>query len=317
MKFLNVIFILLIYACSTRSQIKNPFYYEARKGDRIVHILGTMHVGFELSDLHPVIKKHMEEAELVALEFDAELLKYVRTETTKRFAKYAAEHELKPYPELQEKLSSDAWKELLFTLRMDAVRNTLAKTGINLPVTQLHPILVRALVVDLMHRQQWYAFSDVVKERSTQQGFLWVAHDLRSKLDLEILQFAEKKEIPVMALDSASDTYLESMINFERNAIQYLEMIFGDNSSRLKEYYLLRDHYQSGNELKLVELLSKAPEVKELRLLERNEEWVPKIKWRVERNIFLAVGAGHLVGNKSFLELLEKEGFEIRKISLK
>jgi uncharacterized protein YbaP (TraB family) len=48
----------------------------------------------------------------------------------------------------------------------------------------------------------------------------------------------------------------------------------------------------------------------------RNINWVEQLKTILpNNNIFMAVGAGHLVGKKGLIELLRKEGYELRPIS--
>jgi uncharacterized protein YbaP (TraB family) len=47
----------------------------------------------------------------------------------------------------------------------------------------------------------------------------------------------------------------------------------------------------------------------------RNVNWVSQLKGILpEKNIFIAVGAGHLVGKKGLIELLRKEGYSLRPI---
>jgi uncharacterized protein YbaP (TraB family) len=53
----------------------------------------------------------------------------------------------------------------------------------------------------------------------------------------------------------------------------------------------------------------------ELLLDKRNLDWVNQLKGILpKQNIFMAVGAGHLIGNKGLIELLRKEGFTLRAI---
>jgi uncharacterized protein YbaP (TraB family) len=48
----------------------------------------------------------------------------------------------------------------------------------------------------------------------------------------------------------------------------------------------------------------------------RNINWVEQLKTILPgNNIFMAVGAGHLVGKKGLIELLRKEGYQLRPIS--
>ncbi|MCP9751350.1 TraB/GumN family protein [Ferruginibacter sp. HRS2-29] len=50
-------------------------------------------------------------------------------------------------------------------------------------------------------------------------------------------------------------------------------------------------------------------------LYNRNKNWVSQLKTILKKeNIFMAVGAGHLVGSQGLIELLRKEGYTVRPI---
>ena len=48
---------------------------------------------------------------------------------------------------------------------------------------------------------------------------------------------------------------------------------------------------------------------------DRNKNWVGQLKNILkEKNIFIAVGAGHLVGKNGLIELLKKEGYTVKPL---
>lgn len=57
------------------------------------------------------------------------------------------------------------------------------------------------------------------------------------------------------------------------------------------------------------------PEVAEELLIQRNKNWIVKINEMMDgdENYFIAVGAGHLVGEDSVIDLLSGEGYEIER----
>lgn len=56
-------------------------------------------------------------------------------------------------------------------------------------------------------------------------------------------------------------------------------------------------------------------ESRDVLLDKRNSNWVNQLKEILsKKNIFMAVGAGHLVGEKGVIELLKKEGYTVRAI---
>jgi len=63
------------------------------------------------------------------------------------------------------------------------------------------------------------------------------------------------------------------------------------------------------------QLEDSGPEVAEEILIQRNKNWVVKINKMMDgdKNYFIAVGAGHLVGEDSVVDLLSDEGYEIER----
>ena len=55
------------------------------------------------------------------------------------------------------------------------------------------------------------------------------------------------------------------------------------------------------------------PDIYNRLVLKRNNEWMPKLKslLNLKENALVIVGAGHLVGSESVLDLLRKQGFSI------
>jgi uncharacterized protein YbaP (TraB family) len=64
------------------------------------------------------------------------------------------------------------------------------------------------------------------------------------------------------------------------------------------------------------ESLKTQPQTARLLLYDRNIRWVEQLKRRMDRPgvVFVAVGAGHLTGANSVLELLRKAGFQVLRL---
>jgi hypothetical protein len=62
--------------------------------------------------------------------------------------------------------------------------------------------------------------------------------------------------------------------------------------------------------------LSESPEIKQALLVRRNANWAHWIEQRLARpgQIFIAVGAGHLAGPDSVIELLKRDGYRVRRV---
>ncbi len=78
-------------------------------------------------------------------------------------------------------------------------------------------------------------------------------------------------------------------------------------------------YWQKGQVDKLYSLLFKSfedyPEIEDRLLLQRNKDWVKKIETMLgePENIFIVVGAGHLVGPQSVVALLKQKGYKVRQ----
>ena len=78
-------------------------------------------------------------------------------------------------------------------------------------------------------------------------------------------------------------------------------------------------NWKSGNADKLHKLLHKSfkdyPDLNDRLLIQRNIKWVKKVEdaMRKNKNVLFVVGAGHLVGPESVVDLLRKNGHEVKQ----
>ena len=78
-------------------------------------------------------------------------------------------------------------------------------------------------------------------------------------------------------------------------------------------------YWQKGQVDKLYSLLFKSfedyPEIEDRLLLQRNKDWVKKIETMLgePENVFIVVGAGHLVGPQSVVALLKQKGYKVKQ----
>jgi uncharacterized protein YbaP (TraB family) len=69
-------------------------------------------------------------------------------------------------------------------------------------------------------------------------------------------------------------------------------------------------------EIKLFESFKEFPEIYERLITERNQNWLPQIEefLQQDRDYLIVVGAGHLVGKDSVLQLLRARGYESEQL---
>jgi uncharacterized protein len=101
--------------------------------------------------------------------------------------------------------------------------------------------------------------------------------------------------------------------------IQYVDSSAADNKAESKEFKELSDAYKSQDLGKLEELSNKTDiavtNFSDLLLYNRNRNWVEKLKTLLPaKSILIAVGAGHLPGEKGVINLLRKAGYILKPV---
>ena len=95
----------------------------------------------------------------------------------------------------------------------------------------------------------------------------------------------------------------------------------GENEAE-QEFKKMMKAYKEQNLEKLGEMISKNDEgmmqYEDILLYNRNRNWVEKLKTLLKEKVLLvAVGAGHLPGEKGVIELLRKEGYKVTPVENK
>lgn len=78
--------------------------------------------------------------------------------------------------------------------------------------------------------------------------------------------------------------------------------------------------WKSGDEARIAELtvdrFDETPEVRDILLIDRNENWIPEIleELETEDDVLFLLGAAHLAGEDSVVDLLRERGFEVRQV---
>ncbi|MBW2443065.1 MAG: TraB/GumN family protein [Deltaproteobacteria bacterium] len=81
----------------------------------------------------------------------------------------------------------------------------------------------------------------------------------------------------------------------------------------------MMDYWRKGQVDKLYKLLFQSfegyPEIEDRLLLQRNQDWAKKIETLLvePEDVFIVVGAGHLIGPGSVVDLLKQKGYEVRQ----
>ena len=155
-------------------------------------------------------------------------------------------------------------------------------------------------------------------------AFLMVkALPMTAPMDMVLMNKAKAAGMEIVYLEELADQ--QKILDEEMDA-EYLKNYldhYDEMSALTLEAY---EAYKKGDAEVLMALMAKeapweedAAEKKaseETLLYRRNEAWIPKLKESFAKgDVFVAVGAGHLPGERGVVELLQKEGFAVERVA--
>lgn len=286
----------VLLACATPNGVERPAVapperalplWELSDGVETLHLLGSIHLlRPDVYPLDPVIDSVFDAAELVAFELDFEEAGRSQHEMMVRAA-------LTDGRTLSEILPSDLAEEL-----------ERRSTRVGMPFGSLR------------YLKPWFislVFSSLVLQT---QGF-----DVASGIDLHFdgrareagkeIRGLETVEEQIDALDGLSEA---AQIELLRSTLAELDAA-AEELDRTTELWRRGD--VEGLARVMRQSLESQPELRERLLDDRNQRWVPRIEQMLrqgERAIVI-VGVGHLVGERSVIELLRERGYSVVQAS--
>ena len=151
-----------------------------------------------------------------------------------------------------------------------------------------------------------------------QQG----GYEVDAGLDMHFYERAQEASTPVRALETVDqqiDVFEELGLDAQ---VAYLRSTVEEVDDLVEQMDELTALWQAGDTEGLAEALTGSlvehPELEERILYERNEAWVPQVVSFLEEGgtTTVIVGAGHLVGDRSVVDLLEAQGFQVEQESV-
>ena len=140
-----------------------------------------------------------------------------------------------------------------------------------------------------------------------------------SGVEEELMKIAKqnKKEIKGFETIQLQAAVFDS-IPYEEQAKDLLKTI--DSIGQYKKYFDSMLTVYKNQQLSQIEKMFNSTEFgmeenRDVLLDNRNKNWVEQLKKIMKgKNVFIAVGAGHLVGDKGLIALLKKEGYKLRPL---
>ena len=106
----------------------------------------------------------------------------------------------------------------------------------------------------------------------------------------------------------------------EPEQLRLLEATLADHGSASNEIAAMLDAWQRGDAKAVAAAIQKSdrdsPAFYKIMFTDRNQRWRQWVDQRLQRpgTVFMAVGAGHLAGDKSLVSLLKDEGHKVRRV---
>jgi uncharacterized protein YbaP (TraB family) len=290
--FFIALSVIGLFGCST---LKNPFFYEVEKDQQKSYVLGTAHIGFAASELPSYVRAHFKEAPVFGTEIRADW-------NEKDFAKKTSQEQVSRILEnqsngykLSDHLSPVAWQKLREVL---------------LPSMRSEKYL-QALTPAVAYYELAKKGGHSVEVSRTQYNRLEF-----DKMDMELYQAAKKGNKIFLGLDHIKfiEDSCEDAWNLYRIEI-YVAGGFNDNAA-IDNFF---EAYRSGDETKLGAFVKATTPANTTACIftDRNKLWAEKIERMnsIQTPMFIAVGAGHLVGENNLFIYLKAAGFTVRRIS--
>ena len=140
-----------------------------------------------------------------------------------------------------------------------------------------------------------------------------------SGVEQELMQLAKANKKEIKGLETmAFQAAVFDSIPYTRQAKELLKTI--DSLQAYKKYFDTMVHVYKTQQLKEIEKLFSNSEFgmaenQDILLDKRNKNWVIQLNTIMKNeSVFVAVGAGHLVGEMGLIALLRKEGYTVRAL---
>jgi len=143
-----------------------------------------------------------------------------------------------------------------------------------------------------------------------------------SGVEEELMKLAKENKKEIRGLETmVFQASVFDSIPYTRQAKELLKAIDSLDEYK-KDFDTMVNVYKSQQLNKIEDLFSKSEfgmeENQDILLDNRNKNWVTQLNTIMKKeSIFIAVGAGHLVGNMGLITLLRKEGYTLRPIENK
>lgn len=176
---------------------------------------------------------------------------------------------------------------------------------------RLRRVFLKSTGVDLkyFHRLRPFFLVNMLGSRMLQQ-------EMSEPLDLHLWNFAKQEEKELLGIETIAAQF-ETVNKIPFDAQLKMLLDFGKNISRYRRnVHQLMRLYQKADIYRLYQKTKKSSGgLREPLIYHRNQIMADRIaEIASEKNLFAAIGAGHLAGEKGLIRLLKKKGFSVKAV---
>jgi uncharacterized protein YbaP (TraB family) len=287
MRIIAYTFLMLVLTVSVASAKNKYFFWEVSTDSTKVYLFGSIHIGSK--DWYP-FDKHIEDAfntsDILATEIDFNTM----DDATNALKRGVATDTIP----LEKKLKPDNYK---------FVQSNLLKMGFpQMAIDRLRP---------------WFVAITIQEQVMNSKG----KYDALSGVDMYFSRLAFDNEKKTMGLEEM-DFQFSLLEKIDEFADEYIESIITEKQDD-KSMDTLVTAWQNGDDNTIDEMMNRGYQSENLVSLfddiiyKRNETMAIKISELLTKKekVFIVVGAGHLVGDKSIIKELNKIGkYKIKRI---
>jgi uncharacterized protein YbaP (TraB family) len=140
-------------------------------------------------------------------------------------------------------------------------------------------------------------------------------------MEIILTQLAQKEQMEILGLETVDEQMAAvDQIGNKEMASQVAEMIsnYAEEKQRLLDFQqMYRDGKLSELQKAMKSYFSDTPEFEAIMIDDRNLDWIPEIvEMLTSKASLIAVGAGHLPGEKGVIELLKAKGYTLTPVAI-
>ena len=292
---------LLLALPATAQEWENSIFWEVTRGKKSKpsYIIGTHHLhNADFAKKSEAIQKALKRADLVVGEIilDTNLLKMAMKMMSMMYMKDK---------KIKDLVSSEDYQAI------DKCLQEYAKMGIAM-LNNMKPVMLTQMIMmgkytKSLSEEDQKSFAKVqAADNSIDMYFQKQAIKQKKKIqELETADFQAK-----ILYDIPIDKQIEALLN----------TVYDRAGNTKDDLVMLNKFYQEQNISKLTEITQKNATEEELKPLlhDRNNAWIPQLDtmFKSGQSVFVAVGAGHLLGTTGILTQLKAKGYTIKPIKI-